>query len=197
MSVSDTAPVSRYRSSTSSSQTAVSSQKSPDWVVKSTTPPLRRAFRSFSRASWSAPARSILLTNRKVGMWYRSSSRHSVRVWPWTPSVPLMTSTAQSSTWRVRSISAEKSTWPGVSSSVTWWSGRSKTACLEKMVMPRSRSMASVSRKASRWSTRPSFRSAPQRYSMASDRVVFPASTWAMTPIQTRFISQTTFMKAP
>ena len=135
-----------------------------------------------------------MLTNRNTGTPYRSSNRHSVRVWPWTPSVPLITRMAQSSTRSVRSVSAEKSTWPGVSSSVTSKSPSGSTACLEKMVMPRSRSMASVSRKASRWSTRPSFRMEPLRYNRASDSVVFPASTWAMTPIQIRFISQTTFV---
>ena len=90
---------------------------------------------------------------------------------------------AQSSTWRVRSISLEKSTWPGVSSRVTSTLGSGSTACLEKMVMPRSRSSASVSRKASWWSTRPSRFSVPQVYSIPSDKVVFPASTWAKIPM--------------
>ena len=89
----------------------------------------------------------------------------------------------QSSTWRVRSISLEKSTWPGVSSRVTSTPGSGSTACLEKMVMPRSRSSASVSRKASWWSTRPSRFSVPQVYSIPSDKVVFPASTWAKIPM--------------
>ena len=106
-----------------------------------------------------------------------------VRVCPCTPSVPLMTRMAQSSTWRVRSISLEKSTWPGVSSRVTSTPGSGSTACLEKMVMPRSRSSASVSRKASWWSTRPSRFSVPQVYSIPSDKVVFPASTWAKIPM--------------
>lgn len=56
-----------------------------------------------------------------------------------------------------------KSTCPGVSSSVTEHSGSGSIACLEKIVMPRSRSSASVSRKASRWSTRPRLRMAPLR----------------------------------
>ena len=90
---------------------------------------------------------------------------------------------AQSSTWRVRSISLEKSTWPGVSSRVTSTPGSGSTACLEKMVMPRSRSSASVSRKASWWSPRPSRFSVPQVYSIPSDKVVFPASTWAKIPM--------------
>ena len=94
-----------------------------------------------------------------------------------------MTRMAQSSTWRVRSISLEKSTWPGVSSRVTSTLGSGSTACLEKMVMPRSRSSASVSRKASWWSTRPSRFSVPQVYSIPSDKVVFPASTWAKIPM--------------
>ena len=47
----------------------------------------------------------------------------------------------------------------------------------------RSRSRSSVSRKASRWSTRPRERMVPVRYRTASDRVVFPASTWARMPM--------------
>ncbi len=70
---------------------------------------------------------------------------------------------AQSSTASARSASAEKSTWPGVSSKVSSTFSSGSTACLEKMVMPRSRSKVSVSRKASAWSTRPSFRKAPPR----------------------------------
>ena len=42
----------------------------------------------------SAPGRSILFTNRKTGIRYSSRRRHRVRVWLWTPSVPLMTRTA-------------------------------------------------------------------------------------------------------
>ena len=84
-------------------------------------------------------------------------------MWAWTPSAPLMTRTAQSSTRSTRSASAEKSTWPGVSSKVTSTVSRDSTACLEKMVIPRWRSMASVSRKASLWSTLPSFRMEPPR----------------------------------
>ena len=56
------------------------------------------------------------------------------------------------------------------------------------MVIPRSRSCSSVSKKASPWSTLPSFRTAPARYSMASDRVVLPESTWASIPMVSRFI---------
>ena len=113
-----------------------------------------------------------------------SSSRQRVRVWAWTPPAPLMTSTAQSSTPSTRSISAEKSTCPGVSSRVRAVSPQVSSACLAKMVMPRSRSWASVSRKASRWSTRPSLLTEPLRYKNPSDRVVLPASTWASSPVQ-------------
>ena len=55
-------------------------------------------------------------------------------------------------------------------------------ACLEKIVIPRSRSILSVSRKASLWSTRPALRIAPVLCSSASERVVLPASTWARSP---------------
>ena len=76
-------------------------------------------------------------------------SFHSVRVWLCTPSGAEITRMAQSKTSRVRSVSAEKSTCPGVSSSVADLLPRLSRASLEKMVMPRWRSRAKVSRKAS------------------------------------------------
>ena len=45
----------------------------------------------------------------------------------------------------------------------TYQAGRVSTACLAKMVMPRAFSSASVSKNASRWSTRPSLRMLPAR----------------------------------
>lgn len=57
----------------------------------------------------------------------------------------------------------------------------------EKIVMPRARSSAKVSRKASRLSTRPIFFSFPVSYKIASDIVVFPASTCARIPIHKSF----------
>ena len=124
-----------------------------------------------------------MVTNTKVGTPARSSSRQSVSVWACTPSVPLMTSTAQSSTRSVRSASAEKSTCPGVSSRVTLRPPNAVCACLAKIVMPLARSRLWVSRKLSLWSTRPGFFSFPERTSIASQRVVLPASTWARMPI--------------
>ena len=67
-------------------------------------------------------------------------------------------------------------------------SGVAMTAGSVKMVMPRCRSMASVSRKASPWSTRPSLRTWPVAYSSASDNVVLPASTCARMPATIRFM---------
>ena len=52
-------------------------------------------------------------------MLYRPKSCQRVRVWAWTPSVPLTTSTAQSSTGITRSASGAKSAWPGVSTSTS------------------------------------------------------------------------------
>ena len=88
-------------------------------------------------------------------MWYCCNSCQSVSVWLCTPSRPLITKMAASNTCKVRSVSAEKSTCPGVSSKVMVFSGRGRMACLEKMVIPRSRSSGLVSRKASLWSTLP------------------------------------------
>ena len=97
----------------------------------------------------SGQGRSILLRNKKVGIPRLLRSFHKVLVWLCTPAGALTTKMAQSSTESVRSISAEKSTCPGVSRSVAWMSPASSTACLEKMVIPRWRSRAKVSRKAS------------------------------------------------
>jgi hypothetical protein len=54
----------------------------------------------------------------------------------------------------------------GVSSSVISLPRQRSRACLENMVIPRARSWASVSRKASPWSTRPRRRRAPEAKSM-------------------------------
>ena len=80
------------------------------------------------------------------------------------------------------SISGEKSTCPGVSNSVKVRSSAAKIACLEKIVMPRFFSMASVSKKASPWSTRPVFLIALAWYKSPSEVLVLPASTWAKMP---------------
>ncbi len=142
-------PVSRY------SERAASSPRAA--VSKKLSSPYASMFRRFGervcfsfsrRAAWST-GWSILLRNRNTGTLWRSKSRQRVRVWPWGPSGPETTRRAQSRTWRVRSASAAKSTWPGVSSSVSSTSGRGRTACFKKMVMPRSRSRLSWSKKAS------------------------------------------------
>ena len=130
----------------------------------------------------------------KVGTRARRNRDQRVSVWAWTPSVPLMTKMATSMAAMARSVSPDRSAWPGVSSSVnSSWSVLIR-ACLEKMVMPRSRSRAWVSKKVSRWSTRPSLRRAPARYNSASDRVVFPASTWARIPAVSFFVVLGSFM---
>ena len=63
------------------------------------------------------------------------------------------------------------------------YTGQRQHRLLGKNGDARSRSSASVSRKASWWSTRPSRFSVPQVYSIPSDKVVFPASTWAKIPM--------------
>lgn len=89
---------------------------------------------------------------------------------------------------QLRSISAEKSTCPGVSSKVRVRFGMVMIAGSVKMVMPRCRSIVLVSRNASPWSTRPSLRTLPVAYSNASDSVVLPASTCARMPVTIRFM---------
>ena len=63
----------------------------------------------------SAPSRSSLFTSAIRGTPYLSACRHTVSLWASTPSRAENTTTAPSSTRRLRSTSAVKSTWPGVS----------------------------------------------------------------------------------
>ena len=63
-----------------------------------------------------------------------------------------------------------------------WASAQSSDALAEKIVMPRSRSMASVSRWELPLSTRPGLRMAPAVASIDSASVVLPASTCANKP---------------
>ncbi len=76
---------------------------------------------SARRRSKSAPSRSILLMNAMRGTPYLSACRQTVSDWGSTPPTPQNTATAPSSTRRLRSTSAVKSTWPGVSMMLIWW----------------------------------------------------------------------------
>ena len=63
----------------------------------------------------SAPVRSSLLMKQKRGTPYRSACRQTVSDCGSTPATPSKTTTAPSSTRRLRSTSTVKSTCPGVS----------------------------------------------------------------------------------
>ena len=93
----------------------------------------------------SAPTLSILFTRQIRGTPYRSACRQTVSDWGSTPSLPSKTTTAPSSTRRLRSTSAVKSTCPGVSIRLMVWSFQVKLTAAEKMVMPRSCSCSSKS----------------------------------------------------
>ncbi len=137
---------------------------------------------SASSASGLAPARSILLTKRRVGSRRFRSERISTRVCAWTPSTADSTSTAPSSTASARSTSAMKSGWPGVSTRLTWRSPTPNAATAERMVMPRSRSSSPESVCVFPASTLPSDATVPWSNSSRSVRLVLPASTWARMP---------------
>ena len=72
------------------------------------------------------------------GTLYLSAWRHTVSDWGSTPSLPSNTATAPSSTRSERSTSTVKSTWPGVSMMLIWWSFQKQVTAAEVMVMPRS-----------------------------------------------------------
>ena len=86
----------------------------------------------------SAPTRSILLMKQMRGTLYLSAWRQTVSDCGWTPATASKTATAPSSTRRLRSTSAVKSTWPGVSMMLIWMSRHSQVVAADVIVMPRS-----------------------------------------------------------
>ena len=86
----------------------------------------------------SAPVRSSLLMKQKRGTPYRSAWRQTVSDCGSTPATPSNTTTAPSSTRRLRSTSTVKSTCPGVSMMLMRWSPQNAVVAAAVMVMPRS-----------------------------------------------------------
>ncbi len=84
--------------------------------------------------------RSILLMKLTRGTWNLSACRHTVSDCGSTPSTALKTTTAPSSTRKLRSTSMVKSTWPGVSMRCSSWPRQLNVVAAAVMVMPRSRS---------------------------------------------------------
>ncbi len=74
------------------------------------------------RRQKSAPTRSILLTKAMRGTPYLSAWRQTVSDCGSTPPTPQKTAIAPSRTRSDRSTSTVKSTWPGVSMMLIWWS---------------------------------------------------------------------------
>ena len=72
------------------------------------------------------------------GTLYLLAWRQTVSVWGSTPATASNTATAPSSTRRERSTSTVKSTWPGVSMMLIWWSFQKQVVAAEVIVMPRS-----------------------------------------------------------
>ncbi len=71
---------------------------------------------------------------------YLSAWRQTVSVCAWTPATPQKTMIAPSRTRSDRSTSAVKSTCPGVSIRLIWWSLQGQVVAAAVIVMPRSRS---------------------------------------------------------
>ena len=82
--------------------------------------------------------RSILLMNARRGTWYRFIWRSTVIDCDCTPPTAQSTSTAPSSTRKLRSTSTVKSTWPGVSIRLIAWSSHLTVVAALVIVMPRS-----------------------------------------------------------
>ena len=86
----------------------------------------------------SAPVRSSLLTKHIRGTEYLLAWRQTVMVCGSTPATPSKTATAPSRTRSERSTSAVKSTCPGVSMMLIWWSFHQQVVAADVIVMPRS-----------------------------------------------------------
>ena len=107
-----------------------------------------------------APMRSSLFTYASRGTLYLVACRHTVSDCTSTPPLAQNTPTAPSSTRKLRSTSAVKSTWPGVSMmlmamSLPAWSCQSMDTAALLMVMPFCRSSGSKSVVVSPSSTSP------------------------------------------
>ena len=90
----------------------------------------------------SAPILSSLLTKQMRGTPWRRAWRQTVSDCASTPATPSKTATAPSSTRRLRSTSAVKSTCPGVSIRLMRWSAQNSVVAALVIVIPRSCSSA-------------------------------------------------------
>src|SRR5918999_1792723 len=97
------------------------------------TTPRRSRIMSTTRQK-SAPVRSSLFTKQKRGTRYLSAWRQTVSDCGSTPATPSKTTTAPSSTRRLRSTSTVKSTWPGVSMMLMRWSPQNALVALADLV---------------------------------------------------------------
>src|SRR5215211_5331347 len=125
-----------------------------------------------------ASGRSTLLTTRITGRRASSALRSPKRVCGSGPSDASTSSSTPSTIVSPRSTSPPKSAWPGVSTMLSFTPPCRTAVFLARIVMPfsRSRSIESITRSSTSWLAR----KAPDCQSIASTRVVFPWSTWAM-----------------
>src|SRR3954452_16002318 len=125
-----------------------------------------------------ASGRSTLLTTRITGSRASSALRSTNRVWGSGPSLASTSSSTPSTIVSPRSTSPPKSAWPGVSTMLSFTPPWRTAVFLARIVIPfsRSRSIESMTRSLTSWFSR----NAPDCHSIASTRVVFPWSTWAM-----------------
>ena len=123
----------RMRSTTPSNASSL-----PIGITTGTGFPCRIVFTSSSAPKKSAPTRSILLTKMIFGTLYFSDWRQTCSDCGCTPATAQKSATAPSSTRSERSTSAVKSTCPGVSMIVIWWSRQKQVVAAEPIVMPRS-----------------------------------------------------------
>ena len=117
------------------------------------------------------------------GTWYLSACRHTVSDWGWTPATESKTTIPPSSTLKLLSTSAVKSTCPGVSIMFKSQSFHCVAVAAETIVIPLSLSWSIQSVAVFPSSTVPNLWIRPEKYRTLSDTVVLPASICAIKPI--------------
>jgi len=137
-------------------------------------------------SSERAKGRSTLLITTMIRRPSASALRRTKRVWGIGPSTASTSSSAPSTMLRTRSTSPPKSAWPGVSTMLILTPFQVMAVFLARMVIPRSRSRALVSRMRS--PVRAPSRKTLACLSMPSTSVVLPWSTWAIMAILRRSV---------
>ena len=154
-----------------------------------------------SISSGSMPGRSYLLMNVSSGMPRARATSKSRSVCGSTPRAASSSMTAASAALSTRSVSSEKSRWPGVSSRFSTTPPCSKRSTVEETEIPRRRSISMKSDVAALRvrlaPTAPASTSCPPYSRSFSVSVVLPASGWEMIANVRRRAASSRIRSAP